>query len=128
MPGRGKIVNISSATVFTGRPNYLHYVTHKAALIGFTRALASEVGRGITVNAITPGSTGAEIERATITPEARRAMAAGTAMRRIQTPNDLTGAVLFLSSLGERLRDRSDDQRRRWLRLPLSLEPPVRSS
>jgi 3-oxoacyl-[acyl-carrier protein] reductase len=97
--GRGKIVNISSASALTGRPFYLHYVTSKMALIGFTRALASEVGpAGITVNAITPGSTQTEIERATITPEARQAMAEATAMRRIQTPDDLIGTVLFLSS------------------------------
>jgi 3-oxoacyl-[acyl-carrier protein] reductase len=97
--GHGKIVNLSSATVWTGRPWYLHYVTSKAAIIGLTRSLASEVGAaGITVNAITPGSTQTEIERKTITPEARQAMAEATAMRRIQTPGDLTGAVLFLSS------------------------------
>ena len=97
--GYGKVVNISSAAVFTGRPGYLHYVTSKAALIGFTRALAAEVGSdGITVNAITPGSTVTEIERATITPDQRQAMAAATAMRRIQVPADLVGAVAFLLS------------------------------
>jgi 3-oxoacyl-[acyl-carrier protein] reductase len=97
--GRGKIVNVSSATIWTGRPNYLHYVTSKAALIGLTRSLASEVGAaGITVNAITPGSTQTEIERKTITSEARRAMAEMTALRRIQKPEDVTGAVLFLCS------------------------------
>jgi 3-oxoacyl-[acyl-carrier protein] reductase len=97
--GYGKIVNISSATIWIGRPGYLHYVTSKAALVGLTRALAAEVGPdGIRVNAITPGSTETEVERATITPEARRAMAEATALRRIQMPEDLTGAVLFLSS------------------------------
>jgi 3-oxoacyl-[acyl-carrier protein] reductase len=97
--GYGKVVNISSATVHTGRPGYLHYVTSKAALIGFTRALAAEVGpAGITVNAITPGSTATEIERETITTEQREAMAAATALRRIQVPADLVGAVAFLLS------------------------------
>ena len=97
--GYGKVVNISSATVHTGRPGYLHYVTSKAALIGFTRALAAEVGpAGITVNAITPGSTATEIERETITQEQRQAMAAATAMRRNQVPADLVGAVAFLLS------------------------------
>lgn len=97
--GYGKVVNISSATVLSGRPGYLHYVTSKAALIGLTRALASEVGRhGITVNAITPGSTATEIERETITPDQRQAMAAAAAMRRVQVPADLVGAVAFLLS------------------------------
>jgi len=97
--GYGKVVNISSATVLTGRPGYLHYVTSKAALIGLTRALASEVGEhGITVNAITPGSTATEIERETITAEQRQAMAAATALRRVQVPADLVGAVAFLLS------------------------------
>ena len=67
--GYGKIINISSATVFLGRPLYLHYVTSKAAIIGMTRALASELGPfGITVNAIAPGATETEIPRATVTP------------------------------------------------------------
>jgi 3-oxoacyl-[acyl-carrier protein] reductase len=97
--GYGKVVTISSATIHTGRPGYLHYVTSKAALIGFTRALAAEVGpAGVRVNALTPGSTATEVERETITAEQRRAMAAATALRRIQVPADLTGAVAFLLS------------------------------
>jgi 3-oxoacyl-[acyl-carrier protein] reductase len=97
--GYGKIVNISSSTVFLGRPNYLHYVTSKAALIGFTRALASEVGpMGIRVNAITPGATQTEIPRATVTPQQFQAMAAQIALRRNQTPQDLIGALIFLVS------------------------------
>ena len=39
--GYGKIINISSATVFIGRPLYLHYVTSKAAVIGMTRSVAT---------------------------------------------------------------------------------------
>jgi 3-oxoacyl-[acyl-carrier protein] reductase len=97
--GYGKIINISSATVFTGRPGYLHYVTSKAAVIGLTRSLASEVGTsGIRVNAITPGSTETEIERATITREAREQMSASTALRRVQVASDLVGTLVFLAS------------------------------
>lgn len=97
--GRGKIVNISSATVMIGRPNYLHYVTSKAALIGLTRSLANEVGAdGICVNAIAPGSTETEIERETITWAEREKMAGQTALRRVQVAADLTGAVEFLLS------------------------------
>jgi len=97
--GYGKIVNISSATVWTGRPGYLHYVASKAALIGLTRSLASELGpAGIRVNAITPGSTETEIERKTISHADRLVMAEHTALRRVQVPADLIGALLFLAS------------------------------
>ena len=97
--GRGKIVNISSTTVFLGRPNYLHYVTSKAAVIGMTRALASEVGPlGVTVNAIAPGSTETEVERATITRADRERLAATSALKRVQVPEDLIGALLFFAS------------------------------
>jgi 3-oxoacyl-[acyl-carrier protein] reductase len=97
--GYGKVVNISSATIWTGRPGYLHYVTSKAALLGLTRALAAEVGgSGVRVNAITPGSTETEVRRDTITPQSRSVMAEATALRRVQVPSDLIGALLFLSS------------------------------
>jgi 3-oxoacyl-[acyl-carrier protein] reductase len=94
----GKIINISSSTVWTGRPNYLHYVTSKMALIGLTRSLASEVGpAGIRVNAVTPGSTRTEVERATISNTDRERMATETALRREQAPDDVVGAVRFLA-------------------------------
>ncbi|MFY1638055.1 SDR family NAD(P)-dependent oxidoreductase [Solwaraspora sp. WMMB335] len=96
--GYGKIVNISSATVWIGRPHYLHYVTSKAALIGMTRALATELGpAGIRVNAVTPGATRTEIPRATVTPEQERAIVAGQAIKRRQVPGDLVGVVAFLA-------------------------------
>jgi NAD(P)-dependent dehydrogenase (short-subunit alcohol dehydrogenase family) len=56
--GYGRIVNIASNTVGLKIPGFVHYVTSKAALIGMTRALASEYGpNGITVNAVAPGLT-----------------------------------------------------------------------
>ena len=64
--GRGKIVNISSSRVWDGTPNRLHYTTSKAGVIGFTRALARELGEfKITVNAVTPGMTLSETQIAT---------------------------------------------------------------
>src|SRR5919205_1534745 len=42
--GKGKIINISSGTALSGSPLFLHYVSSKAGVIGFTRALAREVG------------------------------------------------------------------------------------
>ena len=72
---RGKIVNISSSRFFEGSPNRLHYTTSKAGVIGFTRALAREVGEfGITVNAVAPGLTASDTQvrrpRATTSPRA----------------------------------------------------------
>lgn len=59
--GGGKIVNVSSATVFKGSPLLLHYVTSKAAIVGMTRSIARELGAdNICINAIAPG---AHIER-----------------------------------------------------------------
>lgn len=97
--GYGKIINVSSAIIWLGRPLYLHYVTSKAALVGMTRALATEVGpMGVRVNAITPGSTQTEIERASITSAQRSSMAASTPLRRGEVPSDLVGTVVFLAS------------------------------
>jgi len=96
---RGKIVNISSSRVFEGTPNRLHYTTSKAGVIGFTRALAREVGEfGITVNAVAPGITLSETQVATSSGNYLGAHLAGRALERPQYPEDLVGAVMFLSS------------------------------
>jgi len=56
--GKGKIINISSGTMLSGSPFFLHYVSSKGAVVGFTRALAREVGNdNICVNSIMPGLT-----------------------------------------------------------------------
>jgi 3-oxoacyl-[acyl-carrier protein] reductase len=98
--GRGRIVNISSTRVFEGTPNRLHYTTAKAGVIGFTRALARELGDfGIGVNVITPGLTRSDTQVASSAPgylsgdyDEQRAF------KRAQLPEDLVGAVLFLLS------------------------------
>jgi 3-oxoacyl-[acyl-carrier protein] reductase len=95
----GRIINISSAAVTMGRPNYLHYTTSKAAVIGMTRSLAKELGQhGITVNAVLPGATDTEVERETVTAQQKAAMIAMRSVPREETPEDLVGAVLFLAS------------------------------
>ena len=87
--GWGRIINISSAAVTMGRPNYLHYTTSKAAVIGMTRSMAKELGpKGITVNAVLPGATDTEVERATVTAQQKAAM---IAMRSI--PRDRKSVV-----------------------------------
>src|SRR5712671_782202 len=95
----GKIVNISSSRVWEGNPNRLHYTTSKAGVIGFTRALAREVGEhGVTVNAVTPGMTQSETQVASSSGNYLAARVAGRAIERVQVPDDLVGAVMFLSS------------------------------
>jgi 3-oxoacyl-[acyl-carrier protein] reductase len=97
--GYGKIVNISSATVFIGRPLYLHYVTSKAAVIGLTRALATEVGPdGIRVNAVTPGATQTEVPRKTVTPEQAERIIGAQAIKRREVAEDVVGTVAFLAA------------------------------
>lgn len=96
--GRGKIVNISSSRVWEGVPHRLHYTTSKAGVIGFTRALAREVGEfGITVNAVTPGLTLSDTQVSSSSSNHLAARSQGRALDRPQIPDDLVGAVMFLS-------------------------------
>jgi 3-oxoacyl-[acyl-carrier protein] reductase len=96
---RGKIVNISSSRFFEGSPNRLHYTTSKAGVIGFTRALAREVGEfGVTVNAVAPGLTASDTQVSSTSGNYLAARSSGRAIDRVQTPDDLVGAVMFLSS------------------------------
>lgn len=96
----GKIINISSSTVFSGTPGFVHYVSSKAALIGFTRSLAREIGtQGITVNNIAPGLTRSGSNN-NLTDEYFENIAAKTCLDRVQVPSDLVGMLLFLSSEG----------------------------
>lgn len=98
--GKGKIINISSGTVLGGTPFYLHYVTSKAGVIGFTRALARELGPdNIAVNAITPGLTiSGPQQEGTLTPEQLADRRKRRSFQRDEYPQDLVGTVIFLSS------------------------------
>ena len=98
--GYGKIINISSGTVFKGTPFLLHYVSSKGAMVAFTRALAREVGDdGICVNAIAPGLTMSE--KVLDDPQWTTIQSGNTgsrAIKREEVPEDLIGALLFFSS------------------------------
>ena len=98
--GKGKIINISSGTIFSGSPQFVHYVTSKAGVIGFTRALARELGPdNISVNAITPGLTISGPQQAgVITPQQLADRRSRRCFQRDQFPQDLVGTVIFLSS------------------------------
>ena len=100
--GKGKIINISSGTYFIGQPMLLHYVTSKGAVVGFTRALARELGEyNITVNAVAPGFTMTEASLMIVdnAPAGMQEMVANMqAFKRPQQPEDLPGTIVFLSS------------------------------
>ncbi len=96
---KGKIINISSGTALSGSATRIHYVTSKAGVIGFTRCLAREVGPwGICVNAIAPGSTLSEENPTPETVRFREGRIKDRAIPRIQRPEDLLGAAIFLAS------------------------------
>ena len=98
---KGKIINISSGTCFTGVPFFIHYVTSKGGLIAFTRALAREVGNdGICVNTIAPGFTISEPvqQNPRYSEEARKMAASGRCFKRDEQPQDLLGTLVFLAS------------------------------
>jgi 3-oxoacyl-[acyl-carrier protein] reductase len=95
---KGKIINLSSETAFTGSKGFIHYVTSKGGIISFTRALAAELGpHGICVNSIAPGFTDTEASRS-LTDDIAKYNVSLTPLRRLQQPEDLIGAILFLSS------------------------------
>jgi 3-oxoacyl-[acyl-carrier protein] reductase len=95
----GKIITIASGTVFAGSPGRIHYVTSKAATIGFTRTLAREVGGdNINVNCLAPGNTLSEENPTEQMIKFRESSISLRALKRIQMPNDVIGAMLFLAS------------------------------
>lgn len=101
--GNGKIINVSSVVFFLGQPNYVHYVASKGAVIGFTRALAREVGgSGINVNCITPGAvhTETELEKAgqQAVDQFTDYITGIQCFGRRQFTDDIVGAFVFLAS------------------------------
>jgi 3-oxoacyl-[acyl-carrier protein] reductase len=96
---QGSIVNISSNMAFNGGLTMMHYVTSKAAVVGFSRVLARELGTdNIRVNTLAPGATMSE-ERASDEALKNYQRSASTRiLKRIEQPEDLVGTALYLLS------------------------------
>ena len=94
----GAVINVSSATVMSGSPEWLHYVSSKGAVIAMTRALARELGDDrITVNALAPGFTLTEASLGLMENAASYGVTRG-AIKRAAGSDDMVGAALFLAS------------------------------
>jgi len=94
----GRVINISSIVGLMGNPGQVNYASSKAALIGFTKALALEIGsRNVTVNAIAPGFVQTAMTDA-MTDDARKALEGRIALHRLGTTDDIAYAVVFLAS------------------------------
>ncbi|MEP7234137.1 MAG: SDR family NAD(P)-dependent oxidoreductase [Ignavibacteriota bacterium] len=97
----GRIINMSSNTIWLGTPYLVHYVTSKMGIIGFTRTLASEVGQfGITVNAITVGLTATQRPPGSLLTQGSilEHLLPPQAIARAESPEDLARIVSFLAS------------------------------
>ena len=94
----GRIINISSVVALSGNPGQTNYAASKAAMIGFTKSLALEVGsRNITVNAIAPGF----IETAmtgSLTDSVKEALEGRIALKRLGTVDDIAYGAVYLAS------------------------------
>jgi NAD(P)-dependent dehydrogenase (short-subunit alcohol dehydrogenase family) len=96
----GRIVNIASIGGKHGAPEQAHYSASKAAVMGFTRVLAQEVGvDGITANCVCPGIIVTDMGRTNLSDPVNVEKWVGvTALRRLGQPEDVVGAVAFLAS------------------------------
>ena len=98
--GGGKIVNIGSGTFLHSSRGRMatnpHYVSSKAAVMGLTRAVAKEMGQyNIKVNTLSPGGTDTTLNAGSVQPYKEDS---DRALNRPETPDDLTGTVVFLLS------------------------------
>ena len=100
--GWGRIINIASVTAYGGWANLAPYVQSKAALIGLTRAWASEFGQyGVTVNAVAPGAFPTDAEKIHPDPEGyTRFVLDHQAVKRRGHADDIANALMFLASEG----------------------------
>ena len=93
----GRVISLSSVVAFTGNPGQANYAAAKAGLVGFTRALALEVGsRGITVNCVAPGFIDTDMTRG-IAEERRAQLLQRIPLGRLGAAEEVATAVRFLA-------------------------------
>jgi 3-oxoacyl-[acyl-carrier protein] reductase len=96
---QGKIVNISSVTFFKGLANLVHYVATKGGMIGFSRALAREIGpHNIHINCVTPGAVKTEGELIHANPDDIAGIVRRQCLNERIMPEHIANVCLFLSS------------------------------
>ena len=96
---QGSIVNIASNMAYNGGAGMMHYVVSKAAVVGFSRVLARELGPfDIRVNTLAPGSTASEPEPTEAALREYERSAAKRMLNRIERPEDVVGTALYLLS------------------------------
>lgn len=94
----GRVINISSATVFSGSAHWAHYVASKGGVIALSRVMAKELGaRNITVNCIAPGFTLTEASLNLMEDASSYGVDRGS-IKRASQPEDIVGTALFLAS------------------------------
>jgi len=94
----GAIVNVSSIVGLHGNPGQTNYSASKAGIIGFTKALARELGnRGVRANVVAPGYIDTRLTQV-IADDMKELMLANTPLGRFGRPEDVAGAVRFLCS------------------------------
>ena len=95
----GRIISLASGIGHYGMRQFSHYAASKAAVMGFVKSLAREVGPdGITVNAICPGSANTSMPRQHRTEEEVMARLRATPLPHILEPEDIAGSIVFLAS------------------------------
>ena len=94
----GRIINFAATLLQRPAPEYVVHATAKSALIGLTRTLARDLGpHGITVNLVSPGMTLTDYSQS-LPDDLKARVAAQTPLRRLATPDDVAGVVLFYAS------------------------------
>lgn len=95
---KGRIINLTSVVGFTGNGGQSMYASTKAAIVGFTKSIASELaGFGITCNCIAPGFIDTDMTKK-LDDDTREKILESVPMKRLGNPEDIANAVAFLAS------------------------------